>query len=156
MSFGMIHEAIFDSSVADDYLVRLVRTDMTTLADHEDNARMSGKRLSRRTGVPLEIGERAVLRLSPPDPESKTTDHEGRRIIPLDPNNPHAGWHIVSRAYYKRLMSRAQRTQYMREYRETKRSRHTNGTKQKAQADLAGTTPEERAQALDEEFGEKK
>lgn len=44
----------------------------------------AGPGIARRAGVPAEAGLAALEKLGNPDPESRTPDHEGRRMIRID------------------------------------------------------------------------
>ena len=46
--------------------------------------RAAGPGIIRRAGMELEAGMAALLRLAMPDPESRTPDFEGRRMIRVD------------------------------------------------------------------------
>jgi hypothetical protein len=95
-----IFRQIFDSSIADDYIVRLVFTDLLTLADPTGIVDMTATSISRRTNVPLEMVQHALEKLSEPDPESRNPDHEGRRIVKLDDHRSW-GWRIVNYLKYR-------------------------------------------------------
>lgn len=85
------------------------------------------------------VGEcrKALEKLMAPDPDSRTKEHEGRRVREVD-----GGWLILNHAKYRHRMSAEDRREYqriwMREYRYRKKT-----TKREAKSS-AGTT------ALDE------
>jgi hypothetical protein len=62
--------------------------------------------------------ERALKVLSAPDPDSRTKEHEGRRIEKFD-----GGWRILNYAKYREQAQAREgsRAPYMREYRKRKR-----------------------------------
>lgn len=112
--FAKVFTQIFDSSIAEDYQVRLVFEDFLTLADIDGVVDMTRKALSRRTNVPIEIVNRAIDVLEKPDPESHRPDEEGRRIKRLDDHRDW-GWFIVNYEYYRSLASEEQRRTKTRE-----------------------------------------
>lgn len=57
-----------------------------------------------RTGIPLEIIESGLDHLSKPDPYSRSSAEEGRRIVLLDEHRPW-GWRLVNHDYYNKLRS---------------------------------------------------
>ena len=122
--FGKIYQDIYGSSLAEDYLARLVFMDMVVLSDEDGVCKFTARRLSGTTNVPLEIVENAIKVLEDPDPESNTTDDDGRRIIPLSNGNGR-GWKVVNKAKYYSLhiseKDREKAAQKKREQREAKR-----------------------------------
>jgi hypothetical protein len=97
---------ILDSSLADDWQVRLVFEDMLKLADLDGVVDITHEAFARRTNVPLDIVRRAIVVLESPDPKSRATDEEGRRIIRLDEHRDW-GWAIVNWEKFERLRSAA-------------------------------------------------
>jgi hypothetical protein len=123
MPYGVIHQDIFDSSLAGDYQARHLFQDMCVLADAEDNVMMDALRIAHRTRVPIEVVERGLAVLREPDPWSKSSLADGRRVTELKNQMGQViGYHIVNRHHYKRLLSRTRRREYMRLYRQKKLS----------------------------------
>jgi hypothetical protein len=119
--FAKVFAQIFDSSIASNYLVRLVFEDMLVLADSDGVVDMTVDALSRRTNVPLEIVQAGIEELSKPDRESRTPDDEGRRIVPLDSHRSW-GWRIVNYRHYRDIRNEEGRRDYMRNYMRNRRS----------------------------------
>jgi len=122
--YGVIHQDIFDSSLSLNHVARWVFQDLVILADSEDNVMMDVIRLALRTRAPIDAVRDALQFLCEPDDGSKSSLAEGRRITPiLNPQTEAViGYHITNRHYYKRLMSRARRREYMRTYRAKKQN----------------------------------
>lgn len=112
--FAKVFEQIFDSSISEDYQVRLVFEDLLTLADIDGVVDKTPEALSRRTNVPIEIIKRAISVLESPDPRSRRSEAEGRRIVRLDEHRDW-GWMIVNYKYYRGLASEEQRRAKTRE-----------------------------------------
>lgn len=112
--FAKVFEQIFDSSIAEDYQVRLVFEDMLTLADIDGVVDKTPEALSRRTNVPIDIIKKAIAVLESPDPISRRSEAEGRRLIRLDDHRDW-GWLIVNYKYYRELASEEQRRAKTRE-----------------------------------------
>ena len=72
-----IFEQIFDSSVSQDYLTRLVFTDLLVLADEDGIVDVTVEAIARRTNVPLEIVQSGIQKLEQPDPQSRSKDEGG-------------------------------------------------------------------------------
>ena len=121
MPFGVIHQDIFDSTLARNYEARHLFQDLIILADENDNVMMDVVDVAHRTRVPIEVVEKNLDFLLAPDPLSKSSLEGGRRLTALkSPTGATIGYHVVNRHYYKRLMSRVRRREYMRRYRAKK------------------------------------
>jgi hypothetical protein len=123
--FAKVFEQIYDSSIADDFLVRLVFEDFLVLADRDGVVDMTPRAIAGRTNVPLEIVQRGIEKLSSPDPESRTPNHEGRRIMPLDQHRSW-GWQIVNYQQYRDIRNEDGRKEYMRNYMRKRRKPDPN------------------------------
>lgn len=106
--FAKIFSQIFDSSIAEDWQVRLVFTDLLTLADLNGVVDMTPEAIARRTNVPIEIILRALEELQKPDPKSRSTEDDGRRIRLIDEHRDW-GWMIINHLKYREIASEEQR-----------------------------------------------
>lgn len=106
--FAKVFNQIFDSSIAECYLTRLVFTDMLTLCDINGVVDMTHEAIARRTNVPLETVRAAIKELESPDPRSRTPDNEGRRIIRMDEHRDW-GWMICNYERFRKIASEEQR-----------------------------------------------
>ncbi len=120
MPFGVIHQDIFDSTLARNYEARWLFQDLIILADENDNVMMDVLDIAHRIRVPQEQVEVGLAFLMAEDPWSKSGLEKGRRITPVLNGEVTIGYHVVNRHYYKRLMSRVRRREYMRRYRAKK------------------------------------
>jgi len=122
--YAKVFSQIFESSIAEDYLTRLVFMDMLVLADPTGIVDMTASAISRRTNVPLEIVQPALRKLAAPDLESRNPEHEGRRIALLDDHRTW-GWQILNFEGYHHLRDENAKRQMgaerARHYRERKR-----------------------------------
>lgn len=110
-----LFEQILDSSIAENYKVRLVFEDMLLLADKHGILDMTHEGFARRTNVPLRIVKAAIVELEKPDSKSRRKEQGGRRIVRLDEHRAW-GWHLVNFEYYRELRNEENRTLYMRDY----------------------------------------
>jgi len=102
MSYTKLFQSILGSSIwSEDDQTRIVWITMLALANKHGEVEASIPGLARLAGVPLDACEAAVATLSSPDKYSKTPDHEGRRIMPID-----GGWEIVNHHKYRDKASR--------------------------------------------------
>lgn len=119
--FAKIFSHILDSSIAEDYLVRLVFEDLLILADRDGVVDMTPRAISARTNVPLEVVERGLAALSAPDLHSRNPKEDGKRILPLDDHRSW-GWKIVNYDEYRKIRDDEARRSYFREYQKNRRA----------------------------------
>lgn len=113
--FAKVFTQIFDSSIAEDWKVRHVFEDLLKLADPDGVVDMTAEAIARRTNMPLDMVQSGIEKLSAPDATSRSKEHEGRRIVPLDPGRGW-GWIIVNYQHYRTLRDEEARRSYFREY----------------------------------------
>ncbi len=86
------------------------------------------------TGWPLDLLEQGIQQLMEPDPKSRTPDHDGRRLIPLDANRPW-GWRAVNHSKYR---EKARKQNY-----DDKRTESGADAERKRQSRAVPTSPDE-------------
>lgn len=102
MSYGKIHRSFFDSSVNDvDPITRLVFIAMIVLSDRKGVLDLTAEALARRVNLDPKAVSAALEVLSRPDAASRTPDHDGRRIIPIDEHRAW-GWVVVNKEQYRK------------------------------------------------------
>jgi hypothetical protein len=152
-----IFEQIYDSSVAEDYQVRIVFQDFLVLADEDGIVDVTPEAIARRTNVPLDIVRAGIQKLEQPDPQSRTKECEGRRLIRLDDHRDW-GWRIVNYLKYRAIRKKEDRTDYHREYYRNHRSKSSHqGDPQQSSTPLNTTQPiqpiaEAEAEAKEEKY----
>ncbi len=87
---------------------------MVILCNRTGVVDMTAEAISRRTTVPLEIIETGIVALEAVDPQSRTPDCDGRRIVRLADNRDW-GWQIVNYERYRKIRSDEERNAYQRE-----------------------------------------
>jgi hypothetical protein len=87
--FVKVFSQIFDSSIAENYELRHFFEDMLKLADIDGVVDMTPEAISRRINLPFEKVVEFLAELMKPDEKSRSPEHDGRRIIPLD---SHRDW----------------------------------------------------------------
>ena len=78
------------------------------LCDKEGHIDMSPQAISGLTGWPMDLLMEGIRQLSEPDPHSRTSEYEGRRLLPMDESRPW-GWRVVNHSKYRekaRLLSK--------------------------------------------------
>ena len=114
-------DQIYDSSLAENYLTRLVFIDLLVLADKEGIVDISREAIARRTNVPIKIVNEALNKLEQVEQGSRSTEQEGRRIIRLDEHRDW-GWKIVNYEAYNKMQDMDAKRLYFREYRRKQRA----------------------------------
>jgi len=120
--FAKVFFQIFESSISDDYLVRHVFMDLLVLSDEDGVVDKTSKAISRITNVPLEVVEMAIAKLCAPDPQSRTPDHDGRRLVLIDENRDW-GWKIVNYLKYRQIRDEEARRISNRSYKRDQRAK---------------------------------
>lgn len=92
---------ILDSSIAENRKLRHFFTDLLLCADFEGAVMMTSQAIARRIGASLEEVEWGLKELQKPDPLSKTSDHDGRRIEQVDGHG--YGWKVLNFEFYRSL-----------------------------------------------------
>ncbi len=103
--YGKIFEAMYDGTLSADWKAMIVFQQFIVLADSEGIVDYTPAALSRRTGIPLDIFEHGIAKLQEPDPYSRSSEFDGKRIALLDEQRPW-GWSIVNYEYYRDIASR--------------------------------------------------
>ena len=97
MTFAKLdHGIIFSSLWGLDYHVRIVFVTMLALKDENGFVRSSFTGLLRASNVLANELSEALTVLESPDPDSRTPDHEGRRIMKVD-----GGWLVLNHEQYR-------------------------------------------------------
>jgi len=104
---------ILDSSIwATDLPTRVVWITMLAMADEYGIVSASVGGLARRACVSEKECSKALKNLLAPDPDSRTKEHDGRRIEPLE-----GGWRLLNYAKYRELRTKKQMADAMRQTR---------------------------------------
>jgi hypothetical protein len=98
--YAKVFSQILDSSIAVDYEQRHLFMDLLVLADREGVVDMTTEAISRRLNVPEPLVRSNMLKLMEPDPESRSDERDGRRLVLLD-DHREWGWQIVNYAFYR-------------------------------------------------------
>lgn len=120
--YAKVFTQIFDSSIAENYEVRHVFEDMLKLADCTGVVDMTAEAISRRINLPLEKVLFGLSELMKADPRSRSHEHEGRRLLPLDSHRDW-GWQIVNYLHYRQVKDEETRRVYFRDAKRRQRAK---------------------------------
>jgi len=91
---------------------------MLAMADRKGRVWASVPGLANRARVAVEDTRAALITLLAPDPDSRTTDHDGRRIEPMD-----GGWMLLNYLKYREMRDEDTRAEQNRAAQATFRSK---------------------------------
>lgn len=134
--YGKIFDSIYDGTLRANWQGLVTFQQLIILADKDGVLDMTPHAIHGRTGIPLEIIEAGLDHLSKPDPYSRSSAEEGRRIILLDENRPW-GWRLVNHDYYNRLRSAEEKREADRE-RISEKRKSTKSTSSLSVAECRG------------------
>jgi len=77
------------------------------MADKHGRIDMTYQAMSALTGWPIELLKQAIAELTAPDPESRSSEHEGRRLELIDPESRSWGWVVVNHTKYREKARKA-------------------------------------------------
>lgn len=140
VTFTKLFSSITESTVwCEPAGTRLVWIAMLAKADRQGRVFASVPGLANLARVTLDECVKAVETLLAPDPWSRTPDHDGRRIEPID-----GGWRLLNHAKYRELRDDESRRE---QNREAKR-------RERAKAAQAGDPPAEQGGHSDDDVSE--
>jgi hypothetical protein len=118
--YGKIFAQMYDGSLYGQWQALVTFQQLIVLSDPVGVVDMTPQAIAARTSIPLEIIRQGIADLEEPDPNSRTPDEDGRRIIRLSDHRTW-GWRIVNHGHYRKLRSQEERREYMREYQRRRR-----------------------------------
>lgn len=121
--YGKLFASLYDGTLATKgpWQAIVAFQQFIALADAAGHVDMTAEAISRRTTIPLRIIRIGIAALEQPDPDSRTPDEEGRRIVRLSDTRDW-GWRIVNHEHYRKLRSTEERREYMKQYQREHRS----------------------------------
>lgn len=118
--YTKLFASILGSTVwREDAETRLVWITLLALANKDGIAEASVPGLADFARVTVDGARRALVKLSSPDPDSRTADYEGRRIQEVP-----GGWLLLNHRRYRDRMNADERREYKRQRQAEYRKRH--------------------------------
>lgn len=118
MTFTKLFSSITESTIwQEDDKTRLVWITMLAMADRQGRVWASIPGLAHRARVPLHACRTALRKLAAPDKDSRTPDHQGRRIEAID-----GGWILLNHAKYREIRDHEAILESKRRYINTRRA----------------------------------
>jgi hypothetical protein len=125
----------------------LVFTNLLAHADMYGIVDKHWRAISEETGLPRDRVETAILRLESPDPESRSPEEEGRRIIRIDDHRAW-GWRIVNYGKYREIRNADDRREQNREAQKRWREKNADSKQSKPRSAHAEAEAEAEAEAI--------
>jgi len=120
--YGKLFESIYDGTLVEDWEALITFQQMIILCDSDGVLDMTASAIARRTGIPIKHIKHGISVLESPDPESRSPNSKGKRIIRLN-DHREWGWTIVNHKHYRDLRTADDRREYMRKYMRDKREK---------------------------------
>ena len=132
--YGKIFDTIYDGTLRASWQALITFQQFIVLADADGIVDLTAYAISGRTGIPQEIIDEGIKILEEIDPQSRTPDEDGRRIVRIDEHRSW-GWHIVNHEKYKSLQDsdtkREQTRERVRKFREKRQNQDQSGNDEK-------------------------
>lgn len=121
--YGKIFSQIFDGTLATKgpWQALVTFEQLIVLANKHGEVDMTAEAISRRTTIPIDYIRIGLEALVLPDPDSRSPDEEGRRIVLIDPTRTW-GWRIVNHEHYRKIRSEEERREYHKNYMRKRRA----------------------------------
>jgi hypothetical protein len=116
----------------------LVFTNMLAHADSTGVVDMHWQAIADETGVDIDRVKAAVEFLEAPDPDSRSPEEDGRRIVPIDEHRAW-GWRIVNYGKYRAIRNEDDRREQNRLAQERFRSKQSKPPSAQAEAEAYNT-----------------
>jgi hypothetical protein len=128
--YAKIFESIYDGSLRKDWKALVTFQQLLVLCDEEGYVDKTPDAISSRTTIPIEIIEHGLNELSSADPDSRSRDEDGRRIVLIAPPRKW-GWRIVNYQSYRDIRSKEELRSYWKgQKREQRQSESADRTMQ--------------------------
>lgn len=122
--YAKVFESIYDGSLRKNWKALVVFQQFLILSDDKGYVDKTLDAIAARTGIPLDFIREGALELEKPDPDSRSQDEEGRRIVLINPARKW-GWRVVNYQHYKAITSRED----LRDYWSGRQRAYRNNTK---------------------------
>lgn len=108
MGYTPAFDTIYDGTLYGRWPAAAVWASLLPLIDQQGRIDRSLQAIAGMTGWPLDLLTQGIQQLMEPDEHSRTPGHDGRRLVPIDPDRSW-GWIAVNHGKYRekaRLMSK--------------------------------------------------
>lgn len=127
--YTKLYKTIFDGSLYGRFEALTVFMAMLALSDRHGDVDASYAKIAGCLGCKLSFVKKGIKDLESPDPESRTPELEGRRIVPLDNDEGDKrpfGWKIVNYEKYRKIRNEDERRAYKKKWDQDNRGKKKN------------------------------
>lgn len=121
LMYGKLFASLYQGTLRGKSDEILVFCNLIAFADVEGFVDKHFRAISDETGLPIDRVKAAIEYLESPDPESRSSNEDGRRLVRIDTHRAW-GWKLVNHSYYRGLRNeidrRAQNREAQRRWRE--------------------------------------
>ena len=120
--YAKVFKSMYEGTLRGHSDAQLVFVNMLANADAHGQVDRHFRAIGDETGLTVDEVRAAVTFLEAPDRESRTPEHEGRRIVRMDSHRDW-GWNIVNYGRYRDIRSASDRREKNRQYQKDRRER---------------------------------
>ncbi len=143
--FGKVFRSLWQGSLCGKADEQLVFVYLLANADSDGNAEMVQTIIAHQTGLPLDRVMAAIDNLMATDPQSRSPEQEGRRLLPLGDRN--WGWQITNYPKYRAMRDENDRREQNRKAKAGQRGRGKSANVSQGQPQAAQAEAEAEAEA---------
>lgn len=126
--YAKIFRSMYDGTLRGKAHELLVFTNMLASCDRDGCVDKHPRAIADEVGLTVEQVQAALATLEAPDPESRSPEHDGRRIVRLDTHRAW-GWLLVNFAKYRAIRNEEDRMAQNREAQARYRAKHVSTSK---------------------------
>ena len=142
--YAKLFSSIYQGTLRGNTNGLVVFTNMLAHADSAGWVDIHPRAIAEETGLSIEKVKEAILELSSPDPESRSPEEEGRRIVLIDAHRDW-GWRIVNHGKYRAIKSEEDRREQNRIAQKRFREKHNSNHSKQPSAQSAQAEAEAEA-----------
>jgi hypothetical protein len=120
--YAKIFASLYQGTLRGNAHAILVFTNLLAHSDKNGFVDKHWRAISDEVGISVDEVKKAIEYLERPDPESRTPEEEGRRLVPMDEHRAW-GWRIVNHAKYRAMRNEDDRTEQNRSAQERRRKK---------------------------------
>lgn len=138
--YAKVFRSLWDGTLGPDWQTWSVFVFLLAHSDPDGFVEMTPASISARSGIPIATVRSAIIKLESPDHDSRSTEHEGRRLERIDEHRSW-GWRIVNYLKYRELRDMDDRRQQNREAQARRRASARVSQSQPTSADVSQRGP---------------
>jgi hypothetical protein len=104
-----VFDSVYAGTLCGRWPTTAVWVTLLPLCDKHGHIDLSYQTICALTGWPLELLKQGISELMAPDPDSRSSAEDGRRLVLLDPETRAWGWKVVNHGLYR---EKARKLQY--------------------------------------------